>query len=171
MSATKVGQIDAAAFCVAGVVLSAPQARFASKACRFQHLTLDLRGRQITFSTCIAVCRSLATKLGQIDAAAFCLAGVTLSAPQARLVWQAWHFQQLRLDLRDRRGAFSNSMKVRGSLATKVGQMTPLHFAWHSAPQARLAWQTRFLLRDWRDQKTWSFSNSLACESECWMTG
>ena len=31
--------------------------------------------------------------VGRIDAAAFYVAGVTLSAPQARFAWQAWHFQ------------------------------------------------------------------------------
>ena len=66
------------------------------------------------------------------------MAGVTLSAPQARFAWQAWYFGYLhrcprklgdelgriwrrwilRLDLRGRRGTFGTSIDVRGSLAT-----------------------------------------------------
>ena len=34
------------------------------------------------------------------------------------LVWQAWHFQHLSLDLRGRRGAFGTSIDVSGSSAT-----------------------------------------------------
>ena len=34
-------------------------------------------------------------RTGHLDAAAFCVAGVALSAPQARFGWQVWHFQYL----------------------------------------------------------------------------
>ena len=103
--ATKGDIFDAAAFCVAGVTHSAPQARFAWQAWYFRHLHRCQR------------------KLGDegdiFDAAAFDVAGVTLSAPQARFAWQAWHFEHFRLALRGRRGAFSTSIDVSGSLATK----------------------------------------------------
>ena len=62
----ELGRIDAAAFYVAGVTLSAHRCP-----------------------------RKLGDELGRIDAAAFDVAGVTLSAPQARFAWQAWHFQVL----------------------------------------------------------------------------
>ena len=48
----------------------------------------------------------LGDELGRMDAAAFEVAGVTLSAPQARFAWQAWHFEHFRVDLRDRHGTF-----------------------------------------------------------------
>ena len=51
-----------------------------------------MRGRCGTFGTSIDVSGSLATKGDIFDAAAFCVAGVTLSAPQARFAWQAWYF-------------------------------------------------------------------------------
>ena len=47
-----------------------------------------------------------------------------------RLTWQAWHFQHLRLDLRGRRGTFSTSIDVRGSLATNWVGWTPLLLTW-----------------------------------------
>ena len=43
----------------------------------------DLRGRCGTFSTFIAVRGSLATKVDPWTPTVFCVAGVTLSAPQA----------------------------------------------------------------------------------------
>ena len=58
--------MDAAAFDVAGVTLSAPQARFAWQALRSQDL-----------HRCP---RKLGDELGRMDAAAFDVAGVTLSA-------------------------------------------------------------------------------------------
>ena len=63
--------------------------------CIFQHNRLDLRGRRDAFSTFIDVRGSLATrwvKLIQSDALTqlhFFVAGVALSAPQARSAWQA----------------------------------------------------------------------------------
>ena len=51
-----------------------------------------MRGRRGTFGTSIDVSGSLATKGDIFDAAAFCVAGVTLSAPQARFAWQAQYF-------------------------------------------------------------------------------
>ena len=39
--------------------------------------------------------RKLGDELGRIDAAAFDVAGVTVSARQARFVWLAWHFRDL----------------------------------------------------------------------------
>ena len=47
-----------------------------------------------------------------------------------RLTWQAWHFQHLRPDLRGRRGTFSTSIDVRGSLATNWVGWTPLLLTW-----------------------------------------
>ena len=77
----ELGRMDAAAFDVAGVTLSAPQARFAWQAWNFQDL-----------HRCP---RKLGGELGRMDVAAFDVAGVTLSAPQARFAWQLWHFQDL----------------------------------------------------------------------------
>ena len=88
-----------------------------------------MRGRRDTFGTFIDVRRSLAMNQGPMDAAAFCVTGVALSAP--------------RLDLRGRRGTFSPSIDVRGSLATNWGHMDAAAFCVTgvtlAAPQARFA--------------------------------
>ena len=58
----------------------------------FQHLRFHLRGRHDTFRTFIddhRCPRKLGDELGRMDAAAFYMACVTLSAPQARFAWQA----------------------------------------------------------------------------------
>ena len=65
------------------------------QACHFQQLGLDLRGRRGTFCTPIDVSGSLATKGDIFDAAAFCVAGVSLSTARARFAWQAWYFLHL----------------------------------------------------------------------------
>ena len=59
------------------------------QACHFQHLRLDSRGRRGTFGT------SLSTNWVGFGAAGFCVAGVTLSAPEARFAWQACCFRYL----------------------------------------------------------------------------
>ena len=104
------------------------------QAWHFQHLRLDARGRRGTFGTSIDVRGSLATNWVGFGAAGSCVAGVTLSAPQARFAWQAWYFRYLhrcprklsdelgriwrRWILRGRRDTFSStSIDVRGSLA------------------------------------------------------
>ena len=97
-----------------------------------------LRGRRDAFSTSGSLCvagvalsvpscpRKLGDELGRIGAAAFYVAGVTPSAPQARFAWQAWHFQYLhvrgssatnwvewrRCILRGRRHTFSTSGSI-----------------------------------------------------------
>ena len=65
----------AGSICVAGVTLSAPEARFAWQVWHFQYL-----------QRCE---RKLGDEGGRMDAAGFCVTGVTLSAPEARLAWQA----------------------------------------------------------------------------------
>ena len=132
------------------------------QACYFQHLRLDLCGRCGTFGTFIDVRGSLATNWVGFGAAGSCVAGVTLSAPQARFVWQVWyfryvhrcprklgdelgHFQVLRLDLCGRCGTFGTFIDVRGSLATNwVGfgaAGSCVAGVTLSAPQARFVWQ------------------------------
>ena len=56
------------------------------QAWHFRHLSLDLCGRCGTFGTFIDVCGSLATNWVGFGAAGSCVAGVLLSAPQARFV-------------------------------------------------------------------------------------
>ena len=68
---------------------------FVWQAWHFQHFRLALRGRRGTFGTSIDVSGGLATKGDIFDAAAFCVAGVTLSALQAHFAWQAWYFRYL----------------------------------------------------------------------------
>ena len=84
-----------------------------------------MRGRRGTFGTSIDVSGGLATKGGIFDATAFCVAGVTLSAPQG--------------------GTFGTSIDVSGSLATKGDIFDAAAFCVAgvtlSAPQARFAWQ------------------------------
>ena len=98
------------------------------QAWHFQHLRLDLRGRRGTFGTSIDVRGSLATNWVGFGAAGSCVAGVTLSAPQARCAWQAWYFRYLhrcprklgdelgriwrRWILRGRRDTFSTSGSI-----------------------------------------------------------
>ena len=53
---------------------------------------LDLRGRRGAFGTFIDVCGSLATTVDPWTPTVFYVAGVTLSAPQARFAWQAWRY-------------------------------------------------------------------------------
>ena len=65
------------------------------QACHFHHLRLHLRGRRGTFGTFIDVRGSLATTVDPWTPTVFYVAGVTLSAPQARCVWQAWRFRYL----------------------------------------------------------------------------
>ena len=62
------------------------------QAWHFQHLGLDLCGRRGTFATFIDVRGSLATNWVGFGAAGSFVAGVALSAPQARFAWQAWYF-------------------------------------------------------------------------------
>ena len=90
-----------------------------------------MRGRRGTFGTSIDVSGSLATKGDIFDAAAFCVAGVTLSAPQARFAWQAWHFQYLHICPRK----LGDELGRIGAAAFYVAGVTL------SAPQARFAWQ------------------------------
>ena len=87
-----------------------------------------MRGRRGTFGTSIDVRGSLATNWVGFGAAGSCVAGVALSAPQARLAWQAWYFRYLhrcprklgdelgriwrRWILRGRRDAFSTSGSI-----------------------------------------------------------
>ena len=84
-----------------------------------------MRGRRGTFGTSIDVSGGLATKGDIFDATAFCVAGVTLSAPQG--------------------GTFGTSIDVSGSLATKGDIFDAAAFCVAgvtlSAPHARFAWQ------------------------------
>ena len=98
------------------------------QAWHFGHLRLDLRGRPDTFGTFIDVRGSLATNWVGFGAAGSCVAGVTLSAPQARFVWQVWYFRYLhrcprklgdelgriwrRWILRGRRGTLGTSVSI-----------------------------------------------------------
>ena len=56
---------------------------------------LLIPGRRGTFGTFIDVHGSLATTVDPWTPTVFYVAGVTLSAPQARFAWQAWHFTYL----------------------------------------------------------------------------
>ena len=60
-----------------------------------QHLRLDARGRRGSLGTSIDVRGSLATNWVGFGAAGSCVAGVTLSAPEARFAWQACYFRYL----------------------------------------------------------------------------
>ena len=88
-----------AAFCVAGVVLWGPQAGFAWQVwyfgdlCRCPRNLGDEAGPLWRHGFLCGRRGTLGTS--GCGAAAFCVAGVTLSATQARFAWQAWHFQDL----------------------------------------------------------------------------
>ena len=51
-----------------------------------------MHGRRDAFGSFIDVRGSLATQVDPWTPTVFCVEGVALSAPQARFVWQAWHF-------------------------------------------------------------------------------
>ena len=92
---------------------------------------LDLCGRCGTFGTFIDVRGSLATNWVGF-AAGSCVAGVTLSAPQARFVWQVWYFRYLHRcprKLGDELGRIRRRWILRGRRDT------------FSTSQARFVWQ------------------------------
>ena len=113
---------------VLGVLLSAPQARFVWQVWYFRYLhrcprklgdelgRMDglSRGRRDTFST----------------SGSICVAGVTLSAPQAPFAWQAWHVQYLHRCLRN----FGDELGLIDALHLFVAGGTL------SALRARFAW-------------------------------
>ncbi len=90
---------DAAALCVAGVALGDIYVRFAWQA--WHHLTfpLVLRGRRGTHGTGWRAWPVLVAR----DAAALCVAGVSLGDIHLRFTWQAWHHLTFTLVLRGRR--------------------------------------------------------------------
>ena len=110
------------------------------QAFRFQRLGLDLLGMQAWHFQDLHRCpRKLGDELGRMDAAAFDVAGLSLSAPQARFEWQAWHFERLmRFDLRGRHGAFKAFIDVRGSSATNWVGWTPRLLTWQAFHFQRL---------------------------------
>ena len=121
----------AARCCVAGVALSAPQAHGGYGCGAHGDSSMGGGGGYTSTSSgllepaSIDVHGSLATNWVGFGAAGSCVAGVTLSAPQARFAWQAWYFRYLhrrprklgdelgriwrRPMLRGRRGTFSTS--------------------------------------------------------------
>ena len=73
--------------------------------------------------------------------------------------WQAWHFRELRLDLRGRRGTFSTCIDVCGGLATNRCWFGAAAFCVAgvalSGTQARFAWQV------------WYFQHLHRCAAFC----
>ena len=65
------------------------------QAWHFQHRRRDMCGRRGTFGTFMDVRGSSATTVDPWTPTVFYVAGVTLSAPPARCVWQAWRFWYL----------------------------------------------------------------------------
>ena len=89
-------------------------------------------GRRGTFGTFVDVRGSSATTVDPWTPTVFYVAGVTLSAPQARCVWQAWHFRYLHRcprKLGDDGGPMDADCLLRGRRAT------------HNIAQTRFAWQ------------------------------
>ena len=133
------GHLDAAAFCVTGVALSAPQARFARQAWHVQYLhrcPRKLGDELVTWTPLLSVW----LRSNFSTSSSICVAGMVLSVPTQHVrlthrcprklgdelvtwtpllsVWLARHFQHIRLNFRGRRGTFSTYIDVRGSLAT-----------------------------------------------------
>ena len=103
-------------------------------------------GRRGTFGTFIDVRGSSATTVDPWTPTVFYVAGVTLSAPQARCVWQAWHFRYLHRcprKLGDDGGPMDADCLLRGRRATRniVGNNATHNIVTLSAPQTRFAWQ------------------------------
>ena len=106
--ATTVDPWTPTVFDVAGVTLSAPEARFAWQAWRVR---------------CLHRCPR-----NPWTPTVFYVAGVALSAPEARFAWQAWYFRYLHRCPR-KLGTFGTFTDVRGSLAMKVDPWTPTVFS------------------------------------------
>ena len=78
-----------------------------------------MRGRRGTCGTSIDVRGSLATNWVGFGAAGSCVAGVALSAPQARFAWQALYFRYLH--------------RCPRKLGDESGRiLAPVHLAWQA---------------------------------------
>eukprot|EP00435_Cladocopium_sp_Y103_P066708 s1864_g29.t1 len=93
--------------------------------------TFTLRGNQV----------APVTRLGPVDAAAFCVAGVALALCGTQLAawvpltprhfaWQVWHLQSLTFTLRGRGGTWRHRRSICVA-SVALGDMD-LHFAWHA---------------------------------------
>ena len=121
-------RVDAAAFCVAGVALGDIHLRFTWQAWYLVTSTFVSRGRRGTWrhgsSLCVAGVAGVARMaLGwlwwrarfpraQVDAAAFCVAGVALGDTHLRFTWQAWYLVTSTFVSRGRRGTWRHGSSV-----------------------------------------------------------
>ena len=143
---------DAAAVCVAGVVLGDIHLHFTWQAWHKLTSTVVLRGRRGTYgipSFCVAgvALMALGGALGPDfvarDAAAVCVAGVVLGDIHLHFTWQVWHKLTSTVVLRGRRGTYGIPsfcvagvalMALGGALGPDLSPVTPRLFArqaWH----------------------------------------
>eukprot|EP00435_Cladocopium_sp_Y103_P033892 s2754_g8.t1 len=95
---TRLGPVDAASICVAGVVLGDIDLHFVWHATHLMTWTFTLCGSRGTYGTQLAP----VTRLDPVDAASLCVAGVALG--DIDLLWQAWHLVTWTFSLCGRRG-------------------------------------------------------------------
>eukprot|EP00435_Cladocopium_sp_Y103_P038242 s101_g10.t1 len=99
---TRLGPVDAALLCVAGVALGDIDLHFVWQGWHFVLWTFTLCGRRGTYGTWLAP----VMRLGPVDAASLCVAGVALGDIDLHcvagvalgdidlhFVWQAWHLR------------------------------------------------------------------------------
>ena len=142
---------DAAAVCVAGVVLGDIHLHFTWQAWHKLTSTVVLRGRHGTYGTGWRAWSGFVAR----DAAAVCVAGVVLGDIHLHFTWQAWHKLTSTAVLRGRRGTYRTGWRAwsgfvaRDAAAVCVAGVVlgdiHLHFtwqAWHKLTSTVLfAWQ------------------------------
>eukprot|EP00435_Cladocopium_sp_Y103_P009227 s5172_g2.t1 len=86
---TRLGPVDAASLCVAGVALGDIDLQFVWQAWHLATWSFTLCGRCGTYGTQLAP----VTRLGPVDAVSLCVAGVALGDMDLHFVWQTWHLR------------------------------------------------------------------------------
>ena len=129
---------DAAALCVAGVVLGDIHLRFTWQAWHKLTSTVVLRGRRDTYGIGWRAWSGFVAR----DAAAVCVAGVVLGDIHLRFTWQVWHKLTSTFVLRGRRGTYGigwrawSGFVARDAAAVCVAGVVlgdiHLHFTWQA---------------------------------------
>eukprot|EP00435_Cladocopium_sp_Y103_P061488 s366_g23.t1 len=103
---TRLGPVDAASLCVAGVALGNIDLHFVWQAWHLVTWTFTLCGRRGTHCTQLAP----VTRLGPVDAASLCVAGVALGDIDLHFVWQACHSETSTFTLCGRHGTYGTQL-------------------------------------------------------------
>ena len=113
-----VDAVDAAAVCLAAVVLGDMDLHFAWQAWHLVTWIVTLRGRRGTYGTGLALVAlgwlwwRAYVPVDAVDAAAFPEAGVILGDMDLHFAWQAWHLVTWIVTLRGRRGTYGTGLAL-----------------------------------------------------------